>query len=104
MQVYLFFVLLLAVFVAIFAVENTSPVDLKFLGWTFPQIPVVMVIICSFVVGALAAFFLGLTRMLRSAIRFREMEVLNRKLTEEIDQMKSKLDNNKCSAGSGSEE
>lgn len=100
MHVYLFFVFVIAVFVAIFAVENTSPVNLKFLFWTLPQISVVMVIICSFAVGALAAIFLSLARMIRQAIKCREVETLNRRLTEEIDQLKSEL--NKKS-GSGSE-
>lgn len=102
MQVYLILVLIIAVLVSVFAVENTSLVDLKFLGWTFPQISLVMVIVSSFTVGALAAFFLSVAKLIRSAIKMRELANTNRKLTEEIDRLQSEI--NKKSACADAEQ
>ena len=88
MQLYIFLVLIIAVLVSIIAVQNSSPVDLRFLGWTFPQISLVMVIVSSFTVGALAAFFLGLPKLIRSTVKVRELSGLNRQLTAEIERLR----------------
>lgn len=89
MQLYVFLVLIIAVLVSIFAVQNSSPVDLRFLGWTFPQISLVMVIVSSFTVGALAAFFLGLSKLIRSTVKVREISGLNRQLAAEVERLRS---------------
>jgi len=91
MQAYIFMVLLLTVLVSVFAVQNSSQVDLKFLGWTFRQISLVMVIVASFTAGGLAALLLGLPRQIRAAVRIRELTGQNRYLGEEIDKLQSKL-------------
>ncbi|MCL6559907.1 MAG: LapA family protein [Firmicutes bacterium] len=89
MQATLFLVLIIAVMVAVFAVQNASRVDLRFLGWTFQQISLVMVIVCSFTVGILAAFLLSLPRHIRLTIKNRELTILNRQLTEEMERLRS---------------
>lgn len=91
MQAYIFPVLLIAVLVSIFAVQNSTLVDLKFLGWTFQDISLVLVIVSSFTVGALAAFFLGISRQIRAAIRIRELTGQNRRLTEEFERLQAEL-------------
>lgn len=91
MQVYIFLVLFIAVLVSVFTIQNSSLVDLRFLGWTFSQISLAMVIVCSFTVGALATFFLGLSRQIRSVIKMREITGLNRQLSVEIERLHSEL-------------
>lgn len=91
MQATIFLVLVIAVLVSVFAVQNASLVDIRFLGWTFRQISLVMVIVCSFTVGALAAFLLGLSKQIRSAIKMRELTGLNRQLTVEIERLQAEL-------------
>ncbi len=95
MQVYIFPVLIMAVLIAVFAVQNASQVDLVFLGWTFRQISLVMVIICSFTVGALTALFLGLSKQIKAAVHIRELTALNRKFTMEIDRLQTELNKQK---------
>jgi len=58
---------------------------------TFQQISLVMVIMSSFTVGALAAFFLGLTKVIRSAIKLREMTLLNHQLKEEMERLRNDI-------------
>ncbi len=89
MQINIILVLIITVLISIFAVQNSSPVDLNFLGWSFQQINLVLVIICSFVVGALAVFFLALTKQLKSALKIRELTGQNNRLAEEIERLKS---------------
>lgn len=91
MQGYVFFVLIIAVLVSVFAVQNSSQVDIRFLGWTFREISLVMVIICSFTAGALTAFLLGLSRQIRGAAKIRELTGINRRLAGEIEQLQSEL-------------
>lgn len=91
MQAYIFPVLLIAVLVSIFAVQNSTLVDLKFLGWTFQDISLILVIVSSFTVGALAAIFLGISRQIRAAIRIRELTGQNRRLTEEVERLQAEL-------------
>jgi uncharacterized integral membrane protein len=95
MQVNIVLVLIITVLISIFAVQNTSPVDINFLGWSFRQISLVLVIIFSFAVGALAVFFLALTKQLKSALKIRELSGQNKKLAEEIEGLKSEINKQK---------
>lgn len=88
MQIYIFLVLVLSVLVAVFAVQNSSLVDLRFLGWTMHQVSLVMVIVFSFSIGALASFLISLQRQIKLAIKLRESASLNKQLTEELERLK----------------
>lgn len=100
MQGNIILVLIITVFISIFAVQNSSPVDVKFLGWSFQQVSLVLVIVCSFAVGALAVFFLALSKQLKSAIKIRELAGQNKKLTEEIERLQSEINKHKeCNSG-----
>jgi uncharacterized integral membrane protein len=89
MLIYIFLVIIIAVFVSVFAVQNSSPVDLRFLWRDFRQISLVMVIICSFSVGALAAFFLSFSKLFRYAVKLREITGLNRQLAAELERLRN---------------
>ena len=57
------FVLLLALAILLFVLENQQSVSLLFLGWVGPQIPlsvvVVLTLLVGMVIGPLLAWFLG---------------------------------------------
>jgi uncharacterized integral membrane protein len=72
-QFYLILALVLAILVAIFAVQNAQEVSVRFLLWTF-QSSVVVVILISLGVGALLAALMSLPQMLRASRRLKESE------------------------------
>lgn len=59
------FVLLLALAILLFVLENQQSVSLLFLGWSGPQIPlsvvVVLTLLVGMVIGPLLGWFLGRT-------------------------------------------
>lgn len=73
MQLYLMVALLLALLVAIFAIQNADQVTIRFLLWTF-QTSTVMIILISAGVGALLAALLGLPQNLKVRRRLRQSE------------------------------
>jgi putative membrane protein len=72
-QFYLILALVLAILVAIFAVQNAQEVSVRFLLWTF-QSSVVVVILISLGVGALLAALISLPQTLKARRRLRESE------------------------------
>lgn len=86
LQVYLVGALVFALLVAVFAVQNSTPVDLRFLFWEFPQISLVLIILGSTAFGALFMLLLGLARQIRTAKRIRVLDCENRKLAAEMHQ------------------
>jgi len=72
-QFYLILTLVLAILVAVFAVQNAQEVNIRFLVWTF-QSSVVVVILISLGVGALLAALMSLPQILRARRRLRESE------------------------------
>jgi uncharacterized integral membrane protein len=79
---YLFFGFLFALVVALFAVQNSSIVSVRFLAWGM-ETSLVLVIIGSAALGALSAAVLGLPRTLRLRARLRECEASLRRAEEE---------------------
>ncbi len=76
-----------AIAVAVFAVQNSAAVDIKFLTWQFSNVSVVLLILISTAVGALIAILLGLPRQLRQAIKMREIINKNHQLAAEIERL-----------------
>jgi uncharacterized integral membrane protein len=83
-QFYLILALVLAILVAIFAVQNAQEVNVRFLVWTF-QSSVVVVILISLGVGALLAALMSLPQMLRASRRLRESERRLERLAGHVD-------------------
>ncbi|MBI3990411.1 MAG: LapA family protein [candidate division NC10 bacterium] len=71
MQLSFIFVLVLAVAVALFAIQNNVPVQVRLLAWTFES-SLVVVILTSAALGAALATFLGLPGAFRIRWRLRE--------------------------------
>ncbi|MBZ4655228.1 MAG: hypothetical protein JG781_2587 [Peptococcaceae bacterium] len=90
MQVYLISALLFSLLVAIFAIQNTEQVIIKFLTFQFP-ISLVLVILGSAVVGALALYFLGLFKQVGSWIKLRQLQHQKEDLAEQVKKLQEKL-------------
>ncbi|MDD2358967.1 MAG: LapA family protein [Syntrophaceticus schinkii] len=57
---YIMGILIFAILVAIFAVQNAGPVAIKFFFWAVPEIPLVLVIFGTVLCGIVIGFLLGL--------------------------------------------
>ena len=66
MQFYILLALVFALLVAIFALQNASPVGVQFFFWKL-DISLVLIILGSAVLGAVTMFLLGLARERRQA-------------------------------------
>ncbi|ACA59102.1 LapA family protein [Candidatus Desulforudis audaxviator] len=73
MQLFLFFGLLFAFLVAVFAVQNADPVDIEFLFWWVKDVSLSLVVLGSVFAGALIALVLGFARQFRMARRIKEL-------------------------------
>lgn len=78
-QVYLIIAFLLAIGVAVFAIQNSTPVQVRLFLWQF-QSTLVQIILSSAAIGAVVAFLLGLPRSIRRGLRLREQERYIREL------------------------
>lgn len=88
MQLYLPAVLIFALLIAVFAVQNAVPVDIQFLSWRFPGISLALVIFGSLVIGALFAFILGLFRQARLGRQVRHYQAKARELADELARLR----------------
>ncbi len=83
--------LLIAVLVAVFAAQNSSPVDISLLFWEIKQIPLFIIFIGTFATGAFFTLLIGIAREIKSAMRLREMNTANRQLTAEIKRLNEEI-------------
>jgi len=65
---------LLAFLVAIFALENSTPVAVRFLGVTFAEVPLAAVIVGLFALGITMGVLFSLPKILHYGGRMRELE------------------------------
>ncbi|MGE4273838.1 MAG: LapA family protein [Desulfitobacterium sp.] len=63
-MIFLIFTLVIALIVAIFAVQNAAPVAINLL-WYVAEVPLVLVILGSALAGALIVFFMAIWREFR---------------------------------------
>lgn len=82
--------LLFALVVAIFAVQNNTPVDIAFLGWKLKDVSLVLIIIGSAAAGAVTVFSLGLVKQFRLKMDLRQMKVQNDKLNSQISSLEAR--------------
>lgn len=71
-MILLIFTLLVALLVAIFAVQNAAPVAIN-LFWTVTEVPLVLVILGSVLAGAMIVFLIAIWREFRIKKSVRDM-------------------------------
>jgi lipopolysaccharide assembly protein A len=73
MQIAFAVALIFAIAVALFAVQNTTPVAVSFLWFQIPQLAVsVLILVCTFM-GALLTILVGVGRELRRTLALRSL-------------------------------
>ena len=91
MQIYLILALVFALVVAVFAVQNAITVDIQFLFWSLPKVPLSLVILASVVSGAVIVFVVGIVRQIQVTMRIREVYNKNSQLEKALEECKTKL-------------
>lgn len=86
MQLLLIFALIFALGVALFAVQNATPVEISFLFYKFQDISLVVVILVSVLTGALIVFLLSLVKQVSFLRKIRSLEKRNEALEKELQQ------------------
>ena len=89
MQAYLVGALLFAVLVAIFAIQNVRPVDIRFLTWQIQEISLVLVILGSASIGAVVVFFLGTVKQIYNHRQIKELRRKNVDLEKTIQELQA---------------
>ncbi|MGI6604322.1 MAG: LapA family protein [Firmicutes bacterium] len=83
--------LVCALLVAVFAVQNSVPVAVTFLTWRF-EMSLVLVILGSAALGAVAVFLLAMLRLMRQGRLLREANQKARRLQDELAKLQVQLD------------
>ncbi|NPV52822.1 MAG: LapA family protein [Firmicutes bacterium] len=86
MQAYLIVALVFAIAVAVFAVQNSGMVTIRFLNWQ-SDASLIFIILGSAVAGALAVGLVGLMKQLSLSIKLRNTTNRLHKLQEEYDRI-----------------
>lgn len=89
MQLSFIFVLILAVAVALFAIQNNAPVQVRLLAWTFES-SLVVVILASAALGAALAAFLGLPGAFRVRWRLKAQSAKVRELERRLQELQDR--------------
>jgi uncharacterized integral membrane protein len=84
-QIYLSAALVFALIVAVFAVQNTEKIAIKFLLWQVKEVSTVIIILASTVSGALVMLFLGFVWQYKKIKHIRLLE-------GELSELKKKAD------------
>jgi uncharacterized integral membrane protein len=82
MQMQLIVILLVALILLLVTVQNPNPVSLQFLSWQAQQVPLIIVILISLLIGAIISSILGLIKQSR-------LKQTIHRLQEEIEELKS---------------
>jgi putative membrane protein len=96
MKIFTLFVLLIAIIVGVFALQNATPVFVQFLGWQ-TQASMALILLVTFALGVLFGFLISLPTMIqrmRKIAHFRsqadqlahDLDIANRKLSEAMVQ------------------
>ncbi|WP_084296121.1 LapA family protein [Desulfitibacter alkalitolerans] len=93
MQAYLVGALLFAVLVAIFAIQNVRPVDIRFLTWQIQEISLVLVILGSASIGAVVVFFLGTVKQISNHRQIKELRRKNDELEKTVKELQAIKEN-----------
>ncbi|MEW6770162.1 MAG: LapA family protein [Bacillota bacterium] len=101
MRLYLILGLLFALLVAVFAVQNATLVDIRFLGWEFKGISLALVVLGAAAGGALMVFILSLGREVRHAWRVRELSSHNLRLSQRLSQVETEREKSDASSREG---
>lgn len=70
----LIIMLLVALVLILMTVQNPNPVSVQFLSWQAQQVPVIIIILISLLVGIIISAFLGLIKQSKLKDKIRRLE------------------------------
>lgn len=85
-------ILIFAIFVAIFAIQNASPVDIEFLNFQFNNVSQAVVILLSAIAGAFIVMLFSLIRWIKYKTKLKGSTKSITALETELKQIKLKLE------------
>ncbi|NPV91518.1 MAG: LapA family protein [Firmicutes bacterium] len=85
MQIYFLIALVIALVIAILAVQNPSVVSLRFLFWEMPNTSLVMLILGSALGGGIAVLAFDLVRFWKMGTRLKQYAHENQRLKEQLE-------------------
>ncbi len=85
-------ILIFAIFVAIFAIQNASPVDIQFLNFEFNDVSQAVVILLSAIAGAFIVMLFSLIRWIKYTTKLKGSSKSISALESEMKQLKQKLE------------
>lgn len=92
---YLVVALLFILFISILALQNSQPVTIKFLYWSLPSFPLVLIILFSAATGALITLLFSVAGQVRLTIRARELQSRIRQLEKKLNQQPAAGESNR---------
>lgn len=90
MQFYLISALVFSLLVAIFAIQNTETVVIKFLPWSF-SVSLVLVVLGAAVAGALVLYFFGLFKQVGAWMKIRQLNNNKTELEQQVKNLEASL-------------
>lgn len=90
-MIFLIFTLLVALLVALFAVQNAAPVAINLL-WYVAEVPLVLIILGSALAGALIVFFMAIWREFRLKGKVKAQAKVEAKAKSEAQEFKDSQD------------
>lgn len=91
MQVVIIFILILAVVLVVFTLQNSFEISLHFLFWEIPHAPLVLVLICCIILGYLIASMYFTPRIWKLKKEYNHLIKFNKELKELHELNQSKL-------------
>ena len=89
-QVIVLFALIFAILIAIFAVQNTTPVAVSFLAWRADAVAVSVLVLISAAFGASAMLLLGVAREAGLRWRYRSLTQQHRAAQARVAELEAK--------------
>jgi putative membrane protein len=83
--------LLFAVVIALFAVQNTTPISVSFLVWRLEAVAVAALVLAAAALGALLTYLLGLGRGIRSGMDLRSSRATIRRQESQIAELQARV-------------
>jgi len=90
-------ILFFALAVSVFAVQNSAPVDIQLLFWSFSDISLVVIILGTFITGVLLTILLNTAKNFKQMLHINDLKNKNRQLAEENQRQQDEI--NKLKAG-----
>jgi len=89
---------LITLSIAVFAIQNSQQVTLKFLHWDLPSFPLVLLILFSAATGMLVTLLFSVTKQLRMTIQVKDLQARIKKLEKQLSAQPTKDSTEHCPA------